>query len=286
MKLSEYLKSKYSKASIGSYINMINRYLAFTVNAEKANYNDVLTYIKYLRKKGNHPKTIRNNLFAVKIYYNYLVEIRKRKDHPCSELNLKDNINRSIPIEDLYKKEELEKLLGNVKTRKRNLLNRNKVIISLLIYQALTVLEISQLNVKDINLEEGTIKIKGNVKNNGRRLSLKTNQIMLLHRYITESRTKLLNKRNEETALIISSTGERIKPHSISRQINTNLPENKKMTPIKIRQSVIANLLKSGNELRIVQVFAGHKRASSTEAYRQTGLEELKTAITKHHPLQ
>ena len=286
MKLSEYLKTKYSKASLTSYQNMINRYLAFTVNAERANYNDVVCYIKYLRKKGNHPKTVRNNLFAVKIYYNYLVEIGKRKDHPCSELNLKDNINRSIPIEELYKKEELEKLLENCKTRKRNLLNRNKVIISLLIYQALTVLEISQLNINDINLEEGIIKIKGNVKNNGRTLSLKTNQIMLLHRYITESRTKLLNKKNEEKSLIISSTGERIKPHSISRQINTNLPENKKMTPIKIRQSVIANLLKSGNELRIVQVFAGHKRASSTEAYRQTGLEELKTAITKHHPLQ
>lgn len=286
MKLSEYLKTKYSKASITSYQNMINRYLAFTVNAEKVNYNDVMIYIKYLRKKGNHPKTVRNNLFAVKIYYNYLVEIGKRKDHPCSELNLKDNINRSIPIEELYKKEELEKLLENVKTRKRNLLNRNKIIISLLIYQALTVLEISQLNVNDIDLEEGTIFIKGNVKNNSRTLSLKTNQIMLLYRYINESRVKLLNKKNEETALIISSTGEQINPHSISRQINTNLPKNKKMTPIKIRQSVIANLLKSGNELRIVQVFAGHKRASSTEAYRQNGLEELKTAITKHHPLQ
>ena len=284
MKLSEYLKSKYSKASIGSYRNMINRYLAFTINPEESNYNDVMTYIKYLRKKGNHPKTIRNNLFAVKIYYNYLVEIGKRKDHPCSELNLKDKINRSIPIEELYKKEELEKLLENTKTRKRNLLNRNKVIISLLIYQALTVLEISQLNVNDINLEEGTIKIKGNVKNNSRTLSLKTNQIMLLFRYINESRQKLLKVETE--ALIISTTGERINPHSISRQINTNIPENKKMTPIKIRQSVIANLLKSGNELRIVQVFAGHKRASSTEAYRQTGLEELKTAITKHHPLQ
>jgi integrase/recombinase XerD len=58
------------------------------------------------------------------------------------------------------------------------------------------------------------------------------------------------------------------------------------MQPIKIRQSVIAHLLKQNHDLRIVQVFAGHKRAASTEEYKQTGLEELKTAIQKHHPLQ
>jgi len=296
MKLEEYLRKNYSKASLTSYENMINRYRAFTQNAETASYSDVMTYIKYLRRKGNHPKTVRNNLFAIKIYYRYLIKTGKRKDHPCSELNLKDSINRSIPVEELYSKEQLEELLTTYKTKKKNINERNKVIISLLIYQALTVLEISQININDINLEEGTIFISGNVKNNCRTLNLKTNQIMLLHRYITETRPKLGNVERSEipiaerigknSALIISSTGERIKPHSISRLINDGLPKSKRKTPIKIRQSVIANLLKSGNELRIVQVFAGHKRVSSTEAYKQTGLDELKSAITKLHPLQ
>ena len=58
------------------------------------------------------------------------------------------------------------------------------------------------------------------------------------------------------------------------------------MQPLKIRQSVIAHLLKSGNDLRVVQVFAGHKRAAATEEYKQTGLEELKAVIDKLHPLQ
>jgi cytosine/adenosine deaminase-related metal-dependent hydrolase len=44
-------------------------------------------------------------------------------------------------------------------------------------------------------------------------------------------------------------------------------------------------LLKSGNDLRIVQVFAGHKSPSATEKYRQTQVEELKQQIVKHHPL-
>jgi len=52
-----------------------------------------------------------------------------------------------------------------------------------------------------------------------------------------------------------------------------------------IRQSVIANLLKTGKDLRMVQAFAGHKKVSSTERYCQTGLEALKLALQKYHPL-
>jgi hypothetical protein len=55
--------------------------------------------------------------------------------------------------------------------------------------------------------------------------------------------------------------------------------------PKTIRQSVIANLLKQGNDLRIVQAFAGHKYPGSTEAYRQSGIEELNAGIQKYHPL-
>jgi len=55
---------------------------------------------------------------------------------------------------------------------------------------------------------------------------------------------------------------------------------------------VISNLLKpasaggKGKGLSELQYFVGHKKISSTERYRQTGLEELKAAIIKYHPLQ
>ncbi|MBK7883811.1 MAG: hypothetical protein IPJ81_08420 [Chitinophagaceae bacterium] len=47
-----------------------------------ATYTDVLNYIGYLRKLQLHPKSLRNNLFAIKIYYRYLVQTGKRTDHP------------------------------------------------------------------------------------------------------------------------------------------------------------------------------------------------------------
>lgn len=60
---------------------------------------------------------------------------------------------------------------------------------------------------------------------------------------------------------------------------------DKKLTPTSIRQSVITNLLSQGNNLRMVQEFAGHKHPDTTEKYRQTGLKALQDAVEKHHPL-
>jgi len=53
-----------------------------------------------------------------------------------------------------------------------------------------------------------------------------------------------------------------------------------------IRQSVITLKLKQGQDLRLVQVFAGHRQPSTTEQNRADQLEELKAAVQKYHPLQ
>ena len=93
------------------------------------------------------------------------------------------------------------------------------------------------------------------------------------------------NCRNlEEKSFILGQYGEKINPHGISKMINETRKESEKIKPIKIRQSVIANLLKKENDTRIVQVFSGHKRASTTQQYRQTDLEILQNAVNQFHP--
>lgn len=51
-----------------------------------------------------------------------------------------------------------------------------------------------------------------------------------------------------------------------------------------IRQSVIANLLKAGNDISAVQMFPGHKYPGSTQKYRQNEIENLQSAVNKYHP--
>ena len=162
MILEEYLLKKYKKSSLNPYLCSIRKYLNFIQNkAETAEYKDILEYVAYLRKNENlQPKTIKHYLLNVKIYYYYLIEIGKRNDHPCSELYLKDKINKQIKVDVLYSAEILEKYLESHKNDAKLVRRRNEVITSLLIYQGLTVGEIVALEIEDINLEKAEIYIK------------------------------------------------------------------------------------------------------------------------------
>jgi len=290
--LDDFVNEQYSPKSAPGYLNMIKRYLGYIgEKALTAGYSDVLEYIGHLRKLELHPKSLVNNLFSIKIYYRYLNATGQRSDHPCQHLILQDQINKKIPVDSLYSKETLEELLKNHKSKWKLTQRRDEVIISLLIYQALTVQEIAAINTEDVNLHNATIKAKGGYKQKSRTLSLQANQILLLHQYMTEDRPKIIarNKKltlDDEEALILGNTGNRLFAGSINRLINRGKPKHERLIPLKIRQSVIRHLLKSENDLRVVQVFAGHKRAGSTEEYKQTGLEELKSLIQKLHPLE
>lgn len=287
MTLTDYLLQRHTASTAKRYYSDILKYLKTITQeqADTAKYSDIMDYIGVLRKKYSNPETIKCNLYAIKKYYYWLNYTGQRKNHPCRNLLLRDKTNRDIQLQDLFTQQELE-LLMERKERYKNVKIKNQVIMSLLIYQGLTRSDITELRVKNINLEEGNIYIKATHKTNSRTLQLKAIQIMLFNKYINEIRLKL--KTVETDILILTKTGTPEKGEGIGYLLETSkylFPERNLNTKT-IRQSVIANYLKQGIDLRLVQVFAGHKYLGSTEKYRQTGIEELRIGIQKYHPLK
>lgn len=237
MELKEYLEKKYSKSTLNSNLYNIKRFTDYyDKKAPKATFKEVLSYIEHLRKNYNlHPKTLRHCLYGVKIYFNYLLETGQRNDHPCSELFLKDKIDKQIQVDNLYSAETLEKFFETYQIKKKKYLeNRNKIIISLLIYQALTVKEIAELEIQNINLEKCEIFIKASTEltaksPQSRTLPLQAKQILLIYNYLVKDRVKLLqynNKKETETSFILGQYGEKINPNGISKMINEQKPKS------------------------------------------------------------
>jgi site-specific recombinase XerD len=286
MTLENYLKSKLSVSSVKIYLFEINHFIKFLgkEKAATATYQDVQNYLSWLRDNYDNPGTINRILQSLKQYFFYLIEIKKREDHPCRYLSIKDHTSGQMQLQDFLTIEQLQKLLHR-KERYKILTNRNQVIMSLLVNQALRVQEICALKVEDIDLKKATIYINSTAKTNARTLNLKSEQIMLLHTYLHEVRAKLIKV--ETKNLIITKSGTTEKGEGIHYLVSTfrHLYPSKKLTPTTIRQSVITYLLSSGTDLRIVQVFAGHKKSSATEKYRPTNLEKLRSSIEKYHPL-
>jgi integrase/recombinase XerD len=285
MSLPHYLQQHYTPETAEAYLYEITHYTSRCPNAAQAVCKEVLDYLGALRTRYSNPSTVNRILCSIKAYYSYLCDSGARSDNPARAIRLRDNRNRDIQLQDLFTTEELERLLHR-KERYIDLVHRNKVLMSLLIYQGLHPRELEALQVQDINLGTGSIYVKPGPKANGRELQLKPDQHLLFYQYIREERPRLLNGHCTD-ALLLSYGGNPMPRKDITKHVKrsfTALYPGRKVNAQTIRQSLIANLLKEGHDLSVVQGFAGHKYPSSTERYRQNDIETLKAAVDTYHP--
>jgi integrase/recombinase XerD len=267
------------------------------LQAEETRYNDLLNFIDYCKLEEKSKKLINNNLRSIRNFYEYLKKQNPNIINPAINLHLK-GIRHKLPS-NIISFTELEKLYQSFETvTTRN--KRNKIILSLLIYQGLTTEELHQLETNHLKLKEGKIYITGNRKRNSRKLELKSFQILELNEYLNEIRPKILNELSKpkparkpntinktklENKLFVSINGsENIKSSLLHmfkaiQKINPDIRNAK-----QIRASVITYWLKNYN-LRKVQYMAGHKYVSSTERYQLNNLDGLQSKLEKFHPL-
>jgi len=295
-------KQEYAVSSIEQFKN----YTAYFFNWKEKNglgqisYNDLLVYIDFCREQDNSTKLINRKLLAVRKYYEHLQSKGEATKNPASGLYLKGKRIR-VP-NNLLDKKELQQLYENYQAVDLRTA-RNKIIISLLINQAMTTEELHKLEPGHIKLKTAKIEIPGGNHSNGRILKLKASQIMELQEYIKEIRPKILETikqkqkrsgrkvkhpdfKSLENQLIISVNGStNIKPallHLIKalKKINPKIKNCR-----QVRQSVISEWLKHDG-VRKVQYMAGHRYVSTTERYQSNNLEELQEALKEHHPLK
>lgn len=284
--LKDFLKQSLRESSVESYLYDINKYKKSNRNADKYDYGQVMQYVEILRN-NNKPSNVKRVIASIKKYYDYLIEIGKRKDNPARAIRIRDAKENPIQLQDLFTEKELQLLLMPRIERYPFLAKRNKIIMSLLVHQALRIGEIENIKLNDLDLEKATIEIHKTGITNARNLPLKAEQILLLYQYINQDRNTLKTFRNNQNALLLGKLGTPISKEDVDYLISTYQKQfKKKLTATTIRQSVITNLLAKNNDLRVVQHFAGHKSPDTTEKYRQTGLNALKTAIDKLHPIR
>jgi integrase/recombinase XerD len=290
--LAAYLSERYTPSTMKAYQHEMALYLLRCPNAPTAAHTEVVAYLGSLRSRYTHQGTLRRILAAIKVYYTFLNQSGVRADNPAKSIRLRGPLPAGVQLQDLLTEAELQTLLKR-KERYPLLSARNQVLVSLLIYQALEAGEIARLHLSDIDLKKATLYIRpqtqseGRAGYEGRELSLKASQVFLFHYYIHQARPQLL-KGGESPFFLIGHRGKPCPAPDISKHIIRSFKgwfSPRKVNCQIIRQSVIAHLLKQGHDLRIVQVFAGHKNPSSTEAYKQSDVEALQTAIERYHPL-
>ena len=284
MEIRKYLEEHLSESSVQSYLYEIEKFQKHYKNPEKLSYQNLMEYVELLRKNYN-PQSIRRTIYAIKKFYDYLLETGKVKYNIAKNIKIRDGKENPLQLQELLTEKELLQLLEPRKERYKILEKRNQIIISLLVNQALLVSDIENLRIENLDLKNAKIKVKSTGITNERILDLKAEQILLFYQYLQEDRNDL--EKEKTSFFLLNKLGSKITADDINYLVSTYQKDFiKKITTIKIRQSVIKLKLDQGENLRKVQYFAGHKHADTTEKYRETGIEALQTAINQFHPIK
>lgn len=267
------------------------------LHPNETRYNDLLNFIDYCKLEGKSKKHINRKLSSIRNYFDFLKKQTPNIINPALNLNLK-GIKQKLPS-NLIGYQELEKLYNNYQAE-TNREKRNRIILGLLVYQAVTTEELKQLEPNHLKLKEGKIYVPGGRKRKGRTLELKPFQILDLHEYLSEIRPEILNSINKpkparkpdrinktrlENQLFISINGSENIKNSLLHMFKAIQKTNPEILhPKQIRASVITYWLKNNN-LRQVQYMAGHRWVSSTERYQLNNLDNLQNKLDKLHPL-
>ena len=285
----EYLKAlRLRTATITNNVRYIRRFLEWldkeNLTVENCTYNDLLAIIKHYRNLEYSVHNINNHLNGIQYYYEYQKITGKVQHNPAVNLRVKGQME-TLPRELLNQK-QIEKVYEKYQAE-TPVQKRNKLMISLVVYQALEREEIYFLEPGDINLQKGTVKVRKNTRLQGRILKLKANQILPLQEYMNEIRPKLLKLKGKKSdkLFITIGTSQHIKDsmRELLRELKQKHEYLNSFTQIRI--SVISQWVKEKN-IREVQYMAGHASIYSTQRYIRANLDDLKEELSVFHPLQ
>src|SRR5688500_3388330 len=275
MTFIEYLQQKkFSSSTVGSYSKYIERFLSWLqsegIESAAFTYNDLLSFMQYAGQQGITKGMVNNILCVIRHYCNYLIVQGKKTDNPAAGVFIKGLV-RKLPA-NLLSMEDMEELYKQYSIQ-LNVNRSKKIMFGLLVYQGLTVAELMRIELRDIKLKEGKIRIQGTKRTNERILSLNAGQVIDLQLYLEKNPWK-------HGALFKEGRKKGISEKNINNRLQHMFNQLKQLNPKiinakQIRSSVITHWLRQNN-LRQVQYMAGHKYVSSTQRYQLDNLDDLK----------
>jgi len=244
--------------------------------------------VKYLQSKEWKAETVNNQIRGINYYFEYLINENIRVDNPAEDVKVKRE--RTKVLSNLLSSDELEDLYYSFETENINdfyftaTAKRNKVIVGLIVYQALNSTTLAKLQIEDLQPYKGKVYVPGTRKSNHRTLILKSWQVIELMEYINEYRPKIQKHINlyNDTLFPLNTNQFNSILGSVTRKLKRI--NHKVINVNQLRASVITNWLNRHN-IREVQEMCGHKYIGSTERYKQDNLENLQEAIKEFHPL-
>lgn len=247
----------------------------------RAQRDDLLAYLAAQSTSGSKPRSSARQLSCFRQFYQYCLRQGCLKKDPCSRIEA-PKLGRPLPKS--LTESEVTRLLEAPSIEDAEGF-RDRVMLEVLYATGLRVSELVGLQLAQINLNQGVIRIVG--KGDKERLvPLGEEAVDWLLKFLAGGRQLLLGEQRSE-ALFPTRRGEgmtrqgfwyRIKKHAQAAGII------KTLSPHTVRHAFATHLLDHGADLRVVQMLLGHADIATTQIYTHVARERLKNLHAQHHP--
>ena len=256
--------------------NLFDFCLKNKISETSAIDSDILNlFVMELRHKAISSKSIRRYLSSIRGFLDYLV-----KEEILTENNAKNiqspKISHSLPKTIDF--DDLKRLLSVQSKSYQEL--KSITMIEIMYSCGLRVSELVKLNISDMDLSEGFVRVKG--KGGKMRFSpigsdaIKAIRLYLAKRPNAETRALFVN--NNENRISSRTVQNTVKIRALEVGISVNIH------PHMLRHAAATHFLQSSHDLRSVQEFLGHKSIKSTQVYTHLDFLELSKVYDKFHP--
>ena len=274
-----------SSNTVSSYMRDIRQFAAWLRDEEETEIVDasqlnISGYLDHLDEEGRSGATKSRCLASLKNFYAYLVSFGFLDKTPVISIKIERG-EKKLP--QILSGREIELLLAQpVCVDAKGF--RDKAMLEVMYATGLRVTELIDLDIDDVNLEQGIVKCAGAKKT--RIIPLYPAALKSLTTYIQDVRNSMLAD-PDERALFVNVGGVRMSRQGfwkILKHYQSTAHIEKEITPHTLRHSFAVHLLENGADIGSVQELMGHSDISSTQLYANMINNKLKSVYEKCHP--
>jgi len=227
--------------------------------------------------KGHARSSIGRKLAAIRACYRYLLREGIVAKNPAELVSTPKGVKK-VPYHLTI--DEVTALVESPAGDDR-LAMRDRAILELLYSSGVRVSELTGLNIVNLDLDGGLIKVLGK-GGKERIVPLGSHAVRALSAYL-----EALPPPTAGRPVFLNARGGRLTRRSVGRIVDRHIlriATMKKISPHTLRHTFATHLLEGGVDLRAIQELLGHSSLSTTQKYTHVNMDLLMEVYDKAHP--
>jgi len=276
--------------TVAAYTRDIDAYLLWLserdiTEAQQITLQIVSEYVQWLATRTESPLTASSQsrtLSSIKGLHKFLVEEGLLEHNVTADLNppkLPKRLPKAISVE------QMSALLAAT-DGEEEIRVRDKALLELLYATGARISEAVNLNVDDVTMNEGMIRLRG--KGGKQRIvPVGSYAQAALDAYLVRVRPVFSAKGKSTPALFLGPRGARVSRQMawlIIREAGERAQLDIELSPHTFRHSFATHLLAGGADVRVVQELLGHASVSTTQIYTLVTADTLRETYITAHP--